>query len=402
MRSTLLLLVVVFGVLADALVHQIPVRQQKVPSHTRAYKHRVAKQMAALKKTMDEEHFLHLKSVLASQKGSVGIRDLVGEIQLGTPAQTFSALFAPWEQDVYVIDPNASGVKPEGSKARYDASASTTFKPDGRNFTTLWGDTTGHIVNDVINIGGIQAPVNVGVADEITDWSSIIYSDADAVFGLLVHTDNSYYHDSNISVLAQLADTILDQPIVTVLIRDFDLNSSANINGALTIGGFDVTNCGASYVLTPKLNEWNMVNLTGVSIGSYSQSLSGAWILAEPWFNDIYVSSDLLDAIVDATGATSEDDSSEYYWSTPTYSVDCSKLSSLPVLTLTLDGGAQLAVTSEDYVNVLSDGTCVLALNPNGGDNIYLGESFARNHCLSNDFKNDILGFSRVNPPSAQ
>jgi len=401
MRSTLLLLLVVFAALADALVHQIPVRQQKVPTHTRAYKHRMAKQMAALKKTMGEEHFHHFKSILASQgKTSIGIRDLVGEIQLGTPAQTFSALFAPWEQDVYVIDPNASGVS--GSKARYDASASSTSIPDGRNFTSIWGDTTGHIVNDVLNIGGIQAAVNVGVADKLTDWSSIIYSDADAVFGLLVHTDNSYYSGSNISALAQLADTVLDQPIVTVLIRDFDLNSSANINGALTIGGLDVTNCGASYIQAPKLNEWNIVNLTGVSIGSYSQSLSGAWVLAEPWFNDIYVSNDLLDAIVDATGATSEDDSSEYYWSTPTYSVDCSKLSSLPVLTLTLDGGAQLAVTSDDYVNVLSDGTCVLAVSHNGGDNIYLGESFARNHCISNDFKNDILGFSRVNPPSAQ
>jgi len=390
MRSTLLLLVVVFVVLADALV-QIPVRQQKVPTNTRAYKHRMAKQMAALKKTMGEEHLHHFKSLLASQKGSLGISDLVGEIQLGTPAQTFSTLFISWEQDVYVIDPNASGVK--GSKARYDSSASSTSKPTGVNFTTLWGDTFGHIVNDVITIGGVQAPVNVGVADWLKDWSTVSWTDADAVFGLLVHTDNSYYAQSNISVLGQLADTVLDQPIVTVLIRDFGWNASATVNGALTIGGLDVTNCGASYVQAPKLNEWNLVNLTSVSIGSYSQSPSYSLVFVEPWFDSIYVSNNLFDAIISATGAS-------YNRSSSAYTVDCSKLSSLPVLTLTLGGGAQLAVTADDYVSVQSDGTCVLVVDGGGDDNINLGESFMRNHCVSNDFKNNLLGLSRVNPPT--
>jgi len=400
MRPSLLLLVVVFGVLADALVHQIPVRQQKVPTHTRAYKHRVAKQMAMMKKTMGEEHFHHFKSLLASQgKTSIDFRDLVGEIQLGTPAQTFSALFVDWEQDVYVIDPNASGVT--GSRARYDASASSTSKPDGRDFTTLWGDTNGHIVNDVITIGGIQAPVNLGVADQVTYYSDVNYYDVDALFGLLMHKDNSFYPDTNTSVLAQLADTVLDQPIVTVLIRDSD-------DGVVTIGGLDVTNCEASYAQAPKYrsssgNVWDSLNLTSVSIGSYSQSsISTAEIQAHRYLKSIYVGYAILYAIVDATGATSSSD--DWYSSdTPTYYVDCSKLSSLPVLTLTLDNDVQLAVTSDDYVSVQSDGTCVLAVTTftSDTDNIYLGQPFLRNHCASNDFENNILGFSRVNPIAA-
>lgn len=93
------------------------------------------------------------------------------------------------------------------------------------------GQVRGHIVSDVLDLGGsVRARVRVGVADDVPLWTNIQHSAVDAFIGLSASaSDTKTGAVSNVSVLPQLlaADALQPAPIITIYLNQLVSQFSA-------------------------------------------------------------------------------------------------------------------------------------------------------------------------------
>ncbi|KAF9144513.1 Type I transmembrane sorting receptor [Linnemannia schmuckeri] len=107
-----------------------------------------------------------------------------GPVQIGNPPQTFHLNFDTGSADIWL--PTLS-CKTQSCTAhtRYNASASTTYRKDGRLWEITYGDGSGAngiLASDMVNVGGIQVRQTIGLAtNETEDFAS---SPEDGLFGL--------------------------------------------------------------------------------------------------------------------------------------------------------------------------------------------------------------------------
>lgn len=99
-------------------------------------------------------------SVTVSDTGAIVINDYAnsqyyGEIQLGTPGQSFEVIFDTGSSDLWVASSNCDDSC--GRHAEYDASASSTYIANGTVFNIEYGSgpVSGYQSFDTLNFGGM-------------------------------------------------------------------------------------------------------------------------------------------------------------------------------------------------------------------------------------------------------
>jgi len=107
-----------------------------------------------------------------------------GPVQIGNPPQTFHLNFDTGSADIWL--PAMSCKAPAcAAHARYNASASSTYRKDGRRWEITYGDGSGAngiLASDMVNVGGIQVRQTIGLAtNETVDFET---SPEDGLFGL--------------------------------------------------------------------------------------------------------------------------------------------------------------------------------------------------------------------------
>jgi cathepsin D len=264
-----------------------------------------------------------------------------GQVSIGTPAQNFEVVFDTGSSNLWIPAKNCS--LSCFLHARFDNTKSTTYAADGRPFYIRYGSgpVSGFLGADQVTLGG-QLVDKAQTFAEITDASGLgaafLVGKFDGILGLAW---NSISVDGIPTVFSNLVNQGLD-PVFAFYLGN-------NAPGELWIGGYNPKHFTGQLTWVPLSQEtyWE-VPLTSLTLGSKSISNatkavldSGTSLMAGP--------SAEVTAFANAVGATPMGNGA--------YTIDCSLVPNLPVLTFNL-GGNPFPLKGTDYtLNV--QGVCL-------------------------------------------
>ncbi|KAF9923740.1 Type I transmembrane sorting receptor [Linnemannia zychae] len=116
---------------------------------------------------------------------NVGIdTEYYGPVQIGTPPQTFNLNFDTGSSDIW-LPSSSCKAKSCKSHKQFNASASSSYRKDGRLWEITYGDgsgANGFLASEIISVGGVQVRQTIGLStNESIEFSS---SPEDGLFGL--------------------------------------------------------------------------------------------------------------------------------------------------------------------------------------------------------------------------
>jgi len=311
-----------------------------------------------------------------------------GPIEVG--GQTFKVIFDTGSSNLWVPGKECSWhtcwLHP-----RYDESKSPDFKKDGRTFQVQYGSgpVKGIFNSDTVKVGDVE--VKAASFAEVSTVSfgplNIAYAMGkfDGLLGLGFKSISQYNLPTAFELMME--QKLIDEPVFS-----FYLQKDANEQGQLTFGGVDATKFSGDIQYVPLTSEtyWQVamegMKFNGQQITSNVHAIvdSGTSLLAGP--------RDQVSKIAEAAGAT--------LVAGKEYTIDCSKIDSLPAVEFTLGGGKTFTLEGKDYVLQVS-GQCLFAfmgidLPPKLGEMWILGDVFMRKYYTVFDYGNKRVGMAPV------
>jgi hypothetical protein len=316
-----------------------------------------------------------------------------GPIEVG--GQTFKVIFDTGSSNLWVPG-KACNWHTCWFHPRYDESKSADFKKDGRDFQVQYGSgpVKGVFNQDTVKVGDVE--VKGAAFAEVSTVSfgplnvAFAMGKFDGLLGLGFKSISQY----NLPTAFEL---MIDQKVIDEPVFSFYLQSDASAQGQLTFGGVDSTKFDGEIEYVPLTAEtyWQVAleefSFDGQKItgGVHAIVDSGTSLLAGP--------KEQVEKIAKAAGATSVMGKE--------YTIDCSKIDSLPTVELTLGGGKKFTLEGKDYVlNV--QGQCLFAfmgieLPPKLGEMWILGDVFMRKYYTVFDYGNKRVGMAPVKAAEA-
>jgi hypothetical protein len=251
------------------------------------------------------------------------------------------------------------------------------------------GPVSGFLSADSVTVGDLT--IKAQTFAEVTDVSGLglAYSAGkfDGILGLAFQT-------ISVDHVVTPFQNIIAQNLVTEPVFGVYLSTADGTPGELTFGGIDSTHYSGSLVYVPLTNTtyWethlDSMTLSGSPVTTATKAIldTGTSLLAGP-------SADVK-ALAAAVGAT------PFFLNPNEYTIDCSKISSLPDLSITL-GGNTFTLTGADYTINVQNIECLFAFTgidvpaPNGPLWI-LGDVFIRKYYTVFDYGKKRLGFAPV------
>jgi len=312
-----------------------------------------------------------------------------GQISLGTPPQNFEVIFDSGSSNLWVASVKCVELACL-FKPRYDSSKSSTYKPNGEpfNITYASGPVSGFLSSDTVVVAGLTVPA--ATFAEITDVTGLGPAFGVGKFdGILGMAFQSISVDNIPTIFGQMVqDKIVDSAVFA-----FYLPSTSGAVGELTIGGIDSKHYTGSLSYVPLSHEtyWQ-INLGGITVDGKSATTAtsavldtGTSLLAGPTADVV-----ALAALVGATPFANGE-----------YTVDCSKILSLPDITFTL-GGKPYVLTGSQYTLNVENEACLFGfvgidIPPQDGGPLWiLGDVFIRQYYTVFDYGNHQLGFAKM------
>jgi predicted aspartyl protease len=306
-----------------------------------------------------------------------------GPIQVG--GQSFNVIFDTGSSNLWVPSAKCSGC---GSHPKYDSSKSSTYKANGTEFKIMYGSgpVSGFFSEDNVQVGDIS--VTGQTFAEVTDVSGLglAYSVGkfDGILGL-------GFRSISVNNVATVFDNIIAQGLVTDTVFAFYLSKTSGSDGELVVGGIDTNHFTGDLTWVPLTQEsyWetklDKMTIGGKSVTSAPSAVldSGTSILAGP-------SADVK-AIATMVGAK------PFFLNPKEYTIDCSKISSVPDIVVTM-GGNDFTLTGADYI-INAGALCLFGMTgidipaPRGPLWI-MGDIFMRKYYTVFDFGKKRLGFA--------
>lgn len=197
-----------------------------------------------------------------------------GNIQVGTPGQTFAVIFDTGSSNLWIPSKKCSNC---GSKPLYDNSKSSSYVQNGTVFKIQYGSgpVAGFMSSDAANVAGFT--VNSQLFAEVTDVSGLgqAYSMGkfDGILGLGFPT---------ISVNGQppVFNNMMDQGLVSEQVFAFYLSNKDGAVGELTFGGVDPAHYTGDIVYhnLTRLAYWQ-VDVDSMTVGGASMTSTRATII---------------------------------------------------------------------------------------------------------------------------
>ncbi|KAF9088184.1 hypothetical protein BGX23_007577 [Mortierella sp. AD031] len=213
---------------------------------------------------------------------SVPLQDLMADtvvctIGLGSPPQNFTMVFDTGSSDMWVPS-QACVTNVCLTLVRYNNTASTTYRPEGKAFDVKYGDgshVSGVTALDTVLISGTKiANQSFGLA--AVDDSTIAKRGVEGVIGL------GFGAVANIKGFSTIVETMigrksLTQPIVSLWMgRQRMGGANEGSGGAVIFGGVDTTKYVGNFTWIPIVDKssWK-IRFDGVSIAGKNLGLSG-------------------------------------------------------------------------------------------------------------------------------
>jgi saccharopepsin len=325
--------------------------------------------------------------------GSVPISDFqnaqfYGPIKIG--GQDFKVIFDTGSANLWVPGKNCSFFKC-WLHHKYDETKSKDFKPDGRQFKVQYGSgpVEGIFNTDTVTVGGIDVKGQTFAEISTVSFGPLNIAFAvgkfDGLLGLGFNTISQYH-------IPTPFEQMISQKLISEPKFAFYLPDDASATGELVLGGVDKSHYTGELVSVPLTNEsyWE-VSLDGLKYGDSAIVTSSMKAIIDSGTSLLAGPKDMVSKLATAAGATS--------LMGKEYIVDCSKVSSLPDLSITL-GGKPFTLTANDYV-IQMQGQCLFAFvgidipAPNGPLWI-MGDVFMRKYYSVFDYGNKQMQFAPV------
>lgn len=182
-----------------------------------------------------------------------------GEIEVGTPAQTFQVIYDTGSSNLWVPSKDLDGNR---AKSKYDHDASSTYTADGATFNIEYGSgpVSGYYSDDTVTLAGL--PVENFKFAEITDASGLGAAFAagkfDGIQGLA-------WDSISVDGVPTLFGTLCENGQLDKCLFSFSLNTDED--GELLIGGIDETKYTGDIAWVPLKQEsyWEIA-LDGVQV----------------------------------------------------------------------------------------------------------------------------------------
>eukprot|EP01006_Ploeotia_vitrea_P000560 TRINITY_DN103267_c0_g1_i1.p1 TRINITY_DN103267_c0_g1~~TRINITY_DN103267_c0_g1_i1.p1 ORF type:complete len:381 (-),score=233.19 TRINITY_DN103267_c0_g1_i1:184-1326(-) len=310
-----------------------------------------------------------------------------GPVSLGTPAQTFQVIFDTGSSNLWV--PSSECAK--CSHKKYDHTQSSTYVKNGTKFAIQYasGSLSGFLSQDTCTIGGLA--VKNQLFAEATNLPGLAFQVGkfDGIMGLAWP-----------SIAVDGVLPVFNQAVEEGLIADnkFGIFLTATPGAAgseLTLGGADSSKYTGSLTWVPLIaeNYWAVklsgMTMNGKTVTQVTKAVidSGTSILAGPVAE--------VKAIATSVGAQ------PVLLNPNEYTIDCSKVSSLPTLKISLNG-EDFELEGSEYVDkITSSGVSICLFGMTGidipapaGPLWIMGDVFIRKYYSVFDFANKQVGFA--------
>jgi saccharopepsin len=298
-----------------------------------------------------------------------------GPITIGTPPQKFNVIFDTGSSNLWV--PSGSNWQPLNFHNKYHSDKSSSYVKNGTKFSIQYGSgaLSGLISEDTVNIGGVdvkstlfaEATSEPGLAFKIGKFDGIMGMafDSIAVDGITP----AWY------------SAVGDAKLFGVY-----LGGTTGTGGEMTLGGTDSSHYTGdiSYFPVSRAKYWQ-VSVDSFSVGS----LTKIEAILDTGTSLLVVPPSVMTAFGTKVGATSIAGGKEW-------TIDCSKISTLPELDITI-GGKSFNLAGSDYVLQVS-GQCLLGMTgmdlSREGLSVILGDVFLRKYYAVFDLGNTRVGLA--------
>ncbi|XP_018789118.1 PREDICTED: lysosomal aspartic protease-like [Bactrocera latifrons] len=367
------------ALVAQATVVQIPLNKN---NQKRSLKN-VAAQLAVLRSKYNS-----LPRATDEQLHNYLDDSYYGAITIGTPPQNFQVLFDTGSSNLWVPKGPCSGDPACNNHNSYDASKSSTYKPNGTEFSIQYGtgSLSGYLVEDTVSVAGL--PISDQVFAVATTEPGTTFVDAvfDGILGM------GYQEISNDNVVPPFYN-LYKQGLVKEPVFSFYLtrDGTSSQGGVLTLGGIDGDHYEGDITYVPVASKgyWQF-NVDTVYIGgsefSYEDSAiadTGTSLVAVPYYLYGYLQ-ELIGAEPDYEGQ---------------YFVDCAQVSSLPKISFTI-AGTNFTLEGSDYVievdSESGEQLCMSAFEDGGTSFWILGDVFIGKYYSVFDLGNNQVGFAKA------
>ncbi|KXN89622.1 Vacuolar aspartic protease [Leucoagaricus sp. SymC.cos] len=306
------------------------------------------------------------------------------EIGIGTPPQTFKVILDTGSSNLWVPSSKCTSIACF-LHAKYNSHSSSSYKHNGTSFSIQYGSGSmeGFVSNDNVAIGDLtirhqdfaEATKEPGLAFAFGKFDGILGLGYDTIS--VNHIVPPFYN--------MIHQGLLDDPVFS-----FRLGSDEDDGGEAVFGGIDSNAYKGSihYVPVRQKAYWE-VELEKISFGDEELQLENTGAAIDTGTSLIALPTDFAEMLNTQIGAKKT-------W-TGQYTVDCSKVPSLPELTFHF-GGRAYPLKGTDYIlNV--QGTCISAftgmdINLPWGNLWIIGDVFLRRYFTVYDLGRNAVGFA--------
>ncbi|KAF8450276.1 Asp-domain-containing protein [Boletus edulis BED1] len=306
------------------------------------------------------------------------------EISLGTPPQTFKVILDTGSSNLWVPSVDCRSIACF-LHAKYDSSTSSSHKANGSDFSIQYGSGSmeGFVSRDKLVFGDLSIR-NQDFAEATSEPGlAFAFGKFDGILGLA-------YDTISVNHITPPFYNMIDQGLLDEPVFAFRVGSSESDGGEATFGGIDHSAYTGklTYVPVRRKAYWE-VELERVAFGDDVLDLDNTGAAIDTGTSLIALPTDVAEMINTQIGAKRS-------WNGQ-YTVDCSKVSSLPDLSFYF-GGKPYALKSTDYILNIQ-GTCIssftgLDINLPGGALWIIGDVFLRRYFTVYDLERNAVGFA--------
>ncbi|XP_052554301.1 cathepsin E [Tympanuchus pallidicinctus] len=317
-----------------------------------------------------------------------------GQISIGTPPQNFTVIFDTGSSNLWVPSIYCTS-KACTNHARFQPSRSSTYQPLGLPISLQYGtgSLTGIIGSDDVTVEGMTV-CNQPFAESVSEPGKTFQdSEFDGVLGLA-------YPSLAVDGVTPVFDNMMAQDLVELPIFSvyMSANPDSSLGGEVLFGGFDPSRfLGTLHWVPVTVQGYWQIQLDNVQVGGTVAFCANG-----------------CQAIVDTgtsllTGPTKDiKEMQRYIGATPMdgeYVVDCSLLSSMPIVTFTINGipytlsaQAYTLMEQSDGMDICLSGFQGMDIPPPAGPLWILGDVFIRQYYSVFDRGNNRVGFAPAAP----